>query len=76
LVRVEVTLRGGKRLNCTKEAARGSEKSFAGAGDIIAKFEKLAIHALPEARVAELRDAVLGLEKLPDAARIADLMGA
>ncbi len=76
LVRVEVTLRGGKRLNCTREAARGSEKSFAGAGDIIAKFEKLAIHALPEARVAELRDAVLGLEKLPDAARIADLMGA
>ncbi len=76
LVRVEVALRGGRRLNCTKEAARGSEKSFAGAGDIIAKFEKLAIHALPEARVAELRDAVLGLEKLPDAARIADLMGA
>ena len=76
MVRVEVSLRGGKRLNCTKEAARGSEKSFAGAGDIIAKFEKLAVHALPEARVAELRDAVLGLEKLPDAARIADLMGA
>ena len=76
MVRVEVTLRGGKRLDCTKEAARGSEKSFAGAGDIIAKFEKLAAHALPKPRVAELRDAVLGLEKLPDAARIADLMGA
>jgi len=73
-VRVEVQLRGGERLECAKEAPRGSERNFAAPGDIIAKFEKLAAHGLPPARAAELRDAVLGLEKLQDAGRIADLM--
>jgi aconitate decarboxylase len=73
-VRVEVHLRNGDCLECTKEAARGSEMNFASAADIIGKFEKLALHALPGARVAELCDAVLGMEKLPDAGRIADLM--
>jgi 2-methylcitrate dehydratase PrpD len=73
-VRVEVQLRGGERLECAKEAPRGSERNFAAPADIIAKFEKLAAHGLPPARAAELRDAVLGLEKLQDAGRIADLM--
>ena len=73
-VRVEVQLRGGERLECAKEAPRGSERNFAAPADIIAKFEKLAAHGLPPARAAELRDAVLGLEKLRDAGRIADLM--
>jgi 2-methylcitrate dehydratase PrpD len=74
MVRVEVALKGGERLECTKEAARGSETNFASAADIVEKFEKLALHTLPRARVEELRDAVLGLETLPDAGRIADLM--
>ena len=74
MVRVEVHLRSGQRLECTREAPRGSEQSFASAAEIIAKFEQLAAHALPKPRVAELRDAVLGLEKLADAARLADLM--
>ena len=73
-VRVEVQLRGGARLECAKQAPRGSERNFAAPADIIAKFEKLAAHGLPPARAAELRDAVLGLEKLRDAGRIADLM--
>ena len=73
-VRVEVHLRDGQRLECTRDAPRGSEMNFAAAADIIAKFEKLALHALPRQRVEELRDAVLGLEKLADAARVADLM--
>jgi 2-methylcitrate dehydratase PrpD len=73
-VRVEVQLRGGERLECAKEAPRGSERNFAARADIIAKFEKLAAHGLPPARAAELRDAVLGLEKMQDAGRIADLM--
>jgi len=34
----------------------------------------LAVHALPKARVAGLRDAVLGLEQLADAAELAALM--
>jgi len=73
-VRVEVQLTGGARLECAKQAPRGSERNFAAPADIIAKFEKLAAHGLPPARAAELRDAVLGLEKLRDAGRIADLM--
>ena len=73
-VRVEVQLSGGARLECAKQAPRGSERNFAAPADIIAKFEKLAAHGLPPARAAELRDAVLGLEKLQDAGRIADLM--
>jgi len=73
-VRVEVQLRGGARLECAKETPRGSERNFAAPADIIAKFEKLAAHGLPPARAAELRDAVLGLETLRDAGRIADLM--
>jgi len=74
MVRVAVHLRNGERLECTKEAPRGSERDFASAAEIARKFEQLARHALPEARVAELRDAVLGLEKLADAARLAELM--
>src|SRR4029077_11870630 len=74
LVRVTVHLRGGERMECTKEAPRGSERDFASAAEITRKFEQLARHALPEARVAELRDAVLGLEKLANAARLTDLM--
>jgi len=73
-VRVEVQLSGGARLECAKETPRGSERNFAAPADIIAKFEKLAAHGLPPARAAELRDAVLGLETLRDAGRIADLM--
>jgi 2-methylcitrate dehydratase PrpD len=74
LVRVEVHLSNGQRLECTREAPRGSEQDFAPASEITGKFEQLALHALPKERVAELRDAVLGLEKLTDAARLADLM--
>ena len=74
LVRVTVRLRGGERLECTKEAPRGSERDFASAAEITHKYEQLARHALPEGRVAELRDAVLGLESLSDAASIATLM--
>jgi hypothetical protein len=58
----------------TVEAARGSEKKFASEADIVEKFEKLASKALPSSQVTELRDAMLGLEKLSDATRIARLL--
>jgi aconitate decarboxylase len=74
MVRVAVRLRGGHSLECTKEAPRGSERDFASAEEIARKFEQLARHALPPGQLAELRDAVLGLEKLADAARLAELM--
>ena len=74
MVRVEVQLRDGTRMERTVEAARGSEKKFAADGDIVEKFEKLASKALPKSRIGRLRDAMLGLEKLADAAELARLM--
>lgn len=73
-VHVELHLNDGTIMKRTVEAARGSEKHFASDAEIIEKFEKLAIKALPKARVAELRDAVMGIEKLPDATVLSKLL--
>ncbi|MBI3044667.1 MAG: MmgE/PrpD family protein [Betaproteobacteria bacterium] len=73
-VHVEAHLNDGTVLKRTVEAARGSEKKFASDAEIVQKFEKLAAKALPRARVARLRDAMLGVEKLRDAAELARLM--
>jgi 2-methylcitrate dehydratase PrpD len=75
-VRVEVHLMGGKKLERAQEAPRGSDEQFASTADIVGKFEKLAARALPAKRVSELRDAVLGLEELRDAAQLAVLLSA
>ena len=74
MVHVEVHLTDGTILRRTVEAPRGSEHSFASEADIVEKFEKLAIKALPRPQVERLRDAMLGLESLPDAAELARLM--
>ncbi|MBC7778934.1 MAG: MmgE/PrpD family protein [Proteobacteria bacterium] len=74
MVRVELWLTDGTRLERTVESARGSEHRFASDADVIEKFEKLAEKALPRARVTELRDAVLGLERLPDASVLNSLL--
>jgi aconitate decarboxylase len=74
LVRVEVQLKGGKKMERIVAAGRGNEHNFASEADVVAKFEKLAIHALPQAQVGELRDALLGIENLADAGRIAELL--
>jgi 2-methylcitrate dehydratase PrpD len=73
-VRVEVALKDGRKLRGEAETPRGSEERFATTADVVGKFEKLAARALPAKRIAELRDAVLGLEKLDDAARLAALL--
>jgi len=73
-VRVEVMLNDGSLLERAVETPRGSEPNFASEGQVVAKFEKLAAHALKRSRAAQLRDAVLGMEKLDDAARLAQLM--
>jgi 2-methylcitrate dehydratase PrpD len=75
-VHVELHLNDGTVMKRTVEAARGSEKHFASDAEIIEKFEKLAVKALPKARVAELRDAVMGIEKLPDATVLSKLLSA
>ena len=74
LVRVEVHLKGGQKMERVVAAGRGNEHNFASEADVVAKFEKLAIHALPKAQVGELRDAMLGIEQLADAARIGELL--
>ncbi|MGE0557798.1 MAG: MmgE/PrpD family protein [Burkholderiales bacterium] len=75
-VHVELHLHDGTVMKRTVEAARGSERHFASDDEIIEKFEKLAVKALPKARVAELRDAVMGIEKLPDASVLSKLLTA
>ncbi|MFN7086242.1 MAG: MmgE/PrpD family protein [Burkholderiales bacterium] len=76
MVRVEVRLKDGTRLQRTVEAARGSEKKFAAETDIVGKFEKLARKALPQSQVEQLRDAVLGLDELEEAAKLVGLLAA
>jgi len=73
-VRVEVLLKNGKKVQGSRETPRGSDQSFASPAEIVAKFERLAARALAEKRVRELRDAVLGLEKLSDAGELARLL--
>jgi len=74
MVHAEVHLNDGAVMKRTVEAARGSEKKFASDADVVQKFEKLASKALPKAQVGTLRDAMLELEKLKDAAEIAQLL--
>ena len=73
-VRVEVILDDGSRLERKVEAPRGSEPNFASEVQVVAKFEKLAAHALKRSQAQQLRDAVLGMEKARDAAHLAQLM--
>jgi 2-methylcitrate dehydratase PrpD len=73
-VRVEVELGDGSILKHGVETPRGSEPNFASEAQVVAKFEKLAGHALGRAQLARLRDSVLGMDKLKDASRIAKLM--
>src|SRR5712671_4604201 len=73
-VRVEVMLEDGTLLERAVETPHGSEPHFASEAQIVAKFEKLASHALKREQIARLRDAVLGVEKLKDASRIANLL--
>jgi 2-methylcitrate dehydratase PrpD len=74
MVRVGVRLRDGKHMERTVEFPRGSERNFASEGQIVEKFEKLAAHALPRARLAGVRDAMLRLEEEADVRRIVELM--
>jgi aconitate decarboxylase len=75
-VRVQVQLADGSVLERGVETPRGSEPNFAGEAQVVAKFEKLASRALKRAQAAQLRDAVLGMDNLKDASRIAKLLAA
>jgi 2-methylcitrate dehydratase PrpD len=73
-VRVEIFLKDGTRMEETVEAQRGSETKFASEAEVVEKFEKLVKHVFPARQVAEIRDTVLGLDKLDDAAKLAKLL--
>ncbi|MDB5864812.1 MAG: mmgE/PrpD family protein [Betaproteobacteria bacterium] len=74
MVKVELHLKDGMRMDRTVESARGSEYRFASEADIVEKFEKLASKALPKSQIEQLRDAMLGLDTLTDATQIAKLL--
>jgi aconitate decarboxylase len=74
MVRVEVHLTDGTRMERTVEAGRGNENNFASEAEVCEKFEKLAAAALPRPQIEQLRDAMLKLETLKDAALIARLL--
>lgn len=66
MVRVEVCLRDGTRLEDVIEAPRGSEQKFASDGDVLAKFRKLAGRVFSRAQVDRIAELVLGCDSLAD----------
>ncbi len=74
MARVEVFLNNRKRLERTVETAIGSGKRFASEADVVSKFEKLAIHAFPKSQLEQLRDSILGLDRLSDVTQMALLL--
>jgi 2-methylcitrate dehydratase PrpD len=68
MVRTEVVLRDGTRMEETVEAGRGSEHAFASEADVIEKFRKLASHHLPTAQVDRVVEQIMGAERLASAA--------
>ena len=73
-VHVEVHLKDGTVEKETREYARGSEHDFATEETILRKFKILTKDALPEAQRDELIDSIMGMENLPSAARLSELM--
>lgn len=73
-VAVEVRFRDGSVEREIREAARGSEHSFAKPEDIVGKFRKLSRDVMTEAQQDSLIDAVLGLDKLADSRTLTELL--
>lgn len=74
MVHVEAHLKDGTIMKRTVEAARGSEQKFATDAEVVEKFEKLAVKALPRSQVERLRDITLNLDTLAEAAELARLL--
>ena len=70
-VSVAVHLTDGTVLSETVEAPRGSEKSFASASDVEAKFVKLAARVLPQAQVDKVMGFVLDMDRLSEIGALA-----
>src|SRR5579871_2417993 len=65
MMHVAVHLTDGTVLEETVEAPRGSEKSFASADDVVAKFMKLTAPRMAPADAHKLAELVLNLDRLP-----------
>src|SRR5262245_38018750 len=74
MVSVDVHLRDGSKESETREAPRGSEHSFAPAGDIVEKFRKLTRTAMPKTQQDALVNAMLNVEKLDSARELMRLL--
>jgi len=74
MVRVDVQLKNGVKLEQTVEAPRGSEESFASEADIVGKFRNLATHVVSDAKADAVVNLVLGAEKLARAEQIAEAL--
>ena len=74
MVRVEVSLKNGARIEQTVEAPRGSESSFASEADIVRKFKTLATHSIGAAQADAIVNVVLGADKLARAEQIAEAL--
>ncbi|MBV8652053.1 MAG: MmgE/PrpD family protein [Alphaproteobacteria bacterium] len=74
MVEVAVELKDGTRLEETIVAPRGGEASFASAGDVIAKFKKLASRRIKVAQVDQIVDAVMHAERMTSAAALVRLL--
>ena len=74
MVRVEVHLKNGVKLEQTVEAPRGSEESFASEADIVGKFKNLATRVVSDAKADAVVNLVLGAEKLARAEQIAEAL--
>ncbi len=73
MVRVEVHLTDGRKFERTREVGR-HKTNFGSDEEVVGKFTKLATRVLPKAQVNQLCDAVLNIEKLDDAAKLAKLL--
>ena len=76
MVRVDMKLKDGTRLQETVEAQRGSEKRFASEADIVGKFMKLAMHTVGREQANRIVELVLGADKLVRADEIARSLAA
>ena len=76
MVRVDMKLKDGTRLQETVEAQRGSEKRFASEADIVGKFMKLATHTVGREQANRIVELVLGADKLVRADEIARSLAA
>jgi len=74
MVRVEVQLKNGVKVEQTVEVPRGSESSFASEADIVQKFKKLATHVVSDAKADDVVNVMLGAEKLGRAEQIAQVL--